>query len=84
MGLGKTAQAILALRLLFHQGVVRSAALLVVCPKPLIFNWARELKLWAPDLPFEVIAKRPGGQPTPTWLTSNCPLKLINYEARAA
>src|SRR5204863_2494288 len=31
MGLGKTAQAILSLRLLFHQGVVRRA--LLICPK---------------------------------------------------
>ena len=51
MGLGKTAQAILALRLLFHQGLIRTA--LIVCPKPLVHNWARELKMWAPDVPFE-------------------------------
>src|SRR6266487_4325855 len=41
MGLGKTAQAILSMRLLFHQGVIRQAV--VVCPKPLVHNWAREL-----------------------------------------
>ena len=51
MGLGKTAQAILSLRLLFHQGQIRRA--LLICPKPLMHNWARELKLWAPDVPFE-------------------------------
>ena len=44
MGLGKTAQAILSLRLLFHQGH-DSAAALLVAPKPLIHNWGRELKL---------------------------------------
>jgi SNF2 family DNA or RNA helicase len=77
MGLGKTMQAILALRLLFQAGLIRRA--LVVCPKPLVANWARELRLWAADLPFEVIggdadARRSG------WLVSNCPLKLVNYE----
>ncbi len=78
MGLGKTMQTILALRLLFHQGMVKSA--LLVAPKPLIHNWSRELKLWAPDLPFEVFPADPDLRRT-TWLVSNCPLKLINYES---
>jgi SNF2 family DNA or RNA helicase len=77
MGLGKTMQAILSLRLLFHSGLVTRA--LLICPKPLVHNWSRELRLWAADLPFEVItgdnnARRAG------WLVSNCPLKLVNYE----
>ena len=78
MGLGKTAQAILSMRLLFHQGQIRTA--LLVAPKPLIHNWARELKLWAPDLPFEIFQADPDARRT-TWFTSNCALKLINYEA---
>ncbi len=78
MGLGKTMQAILTLRVLFHQGMIRNA--LVVAPKPLIHNWSRELKQWAPDLPFEVFPSDPDLRRT-TWLVSNCPLKLINYEA---
>ncbi len=77
MGLGKTAQAILSLRLLFHQGIVKRG--LVVCPKPLMHNWARELKMWAPDLPFETF-EGDADQRRTTWLVSNCPLKLINYE----
>ena len=77
MGLGKTAQAILSLRLLFHQGQIRSA--LLVAPKPLIHNWGRELRLWAPDLPYEVFPADPEMRRA-TWLSSNCPLKLINYE----
>ncbi len=77
MGLGKTAQAILALRLLYHQGVVTKA--LIVMPKPLVHNWARELKLWAPDLPFEVFDGDADDRRR-VWLVSNCPLKLINYE----
>ncbi len=77
MGLGKTMQAILALRLLFQAGLIRRA--LLVCPKPLVHNWSRELRLWAEDLPFEVI----GGDADERrafWLVSNCPLKLVNYE----
>ncbi len=77
MGLGKTIQVIVSLRLLFHAGLIRRA--LVVCPKPLVINWARELRTWAEDLPFEVI----GGDTETrraTWRVSNCPLKLVNYE----
>jgi SNF2 family DNA or RNA helicase len=77
MGLGKTMQAILALRLLFQAGLAGRA--LIVCPKPLVNNWCRELRTWSDDLPFEVIggdaASRRAG-----WLVSNCPLKLVNYE----
>jgi SNF2 family DNA or RNA helicase len=77
MGLGKTVQAILALRLLFQAGLIRRG--LLVCPKPLIANWSHELRTWAEDLPFELI----GGdveERRSSWLVSNCPLKLINYE----
>src|SRR5262249_47565421 len=77
MGLGKTVQWILSVRRRFHAGLTRTA--LVVCPKPLVINWSRELRLWAPDLPFEVL----GGdaeQRRYTWHVSNCPLKLVNYE----
>jgi SNF2 family DNA or RNA helicase len=77
MGLGKTAQTIIALRLLFHAGLIQRT--LLVCPKPLVCNWTRELRLWAEDLPFEVIAGD-GDARRASWLVSNCPLKLINYE----
>jgi SNF2 family DNA or RNA helicase len=77
MGLGKTVQVIVALRLLFQAGMIQTA--LVVCPKPLVINWSRELRTWAPDLPFEVVS---GDTETrrATWRVSNCPLKLVNYE----
>jgi SNF2 family DNA or RNA helicase len=77
MGLGKTVQVIVALRLLFHAALIRRA--LVVCPKPLVLNWTHELRTWAPDVPFEVIA---GDTETrrAAWRVSNCPLKLVNYE----
>jgi SNF2 family DNA or RNA helicase len=77
MGLGKTAQAIVALRLLFHAGLIHKG--LVVCPKPLVNNWARELRSWAGDLPFEVIGGDTHARRA-AWLVSNCPLKLVNYE----
>jgi SNF2 family DNA or RNA helicase len=77
MGLGKTMQAIVSLRLLLHAGDIRRA--LVVCPKPLVPNWLNEFKLWAPDVPVEVI----GGDSVArkvAWQVSKSPLKLVNYE----
>ncbi len=77
MGLGKTAQVLIALRLLFQGGLIRRA--LVICPKPLVINWTRELKIWAEDIPFEII----GGDTNTRraqWFGSKCPLKLVNYE----
>src|SRR5207237_1040517 len=77
MGLGKTAQVIIALRLLFNAGLIRSV--LVVCPKPLVINWSRELRTWAEDIPFEVVGGDTAARKA-TWYVSNCPLKLVNYE----
>jgi SNF2 family DNA or RNA helicase len=77
MGLGKTAQVIISLRLLFHCGLIRRA--LVVCPKPLVINWTRELRLWAEDVPFQVIGGDTQARKA-SWFVSKCPLKLVNYE----
>ena len=77
MGLGKTAQAILAIRLLIQAGMARKV--LIVCPKPLVFNWVRELKLWASDLPNEVFSGDTELRRA-TWFVSNCPVKITNYE----
>ncbi len=77
MGLGKTMQTILSIRLLFQSALIRRV--LLICPKPLVFNWSRELKLWAGDLPFEVLGGDTQARRA-TWTVSNCPLKLVNYE----
>src|SRR5262249_2072057 len=77
MGLGKSAQVIISIRLLLQASLVRRV--LVVCPKPLVINWTREMRLWAEDLPFEVIG---GDQEARrfAWRKSPCPVKLVNYE----
>jgi SNF2 family DNA or RNA helicase len=77
MGLGKTMQVILAMRLLFHSGLITRA--LIVCPKPLVINWTRELQTWAEDIPFEVINGDYESRRA-SWLISNCPVKVVNYE----
>jgi SNF2 family DNA or RNA helicase len=77
MGLGKTMQAIVALRLLAHEGRVRRA--LVVCPKPLVTNWRRELAEWAPELPVTVVE---GAQSHRDWLWEHAESGVLvaNYE----
>jgi SNF2 family DNA or RNA helicase len=77
MGLGKTIMTILALRLLLQAGLVQRA--LLVCPKPLVFNWCRELRTWADDLPFEVIGGSLAARRT-AWKVSSAPFKIVNYE----
>jgi SNF2 family DNA or RNA helicase len=80
MGLGKTMQAIVALRLLAHEGRVRRA--LVVCPKPLVTNWQRELREWAPELPVTIVE---GAQSHRDWLWLNAAegVLVANYEMLA-
>ncbi len=77
MGLGKSMQAISSLRLLVRSGQARRV--LVVCPKGLVSNWARELADWAPEL---VVATIEGEQSRRRWQWSltDVPVKLANYE----
>ena len=53
-GLGKTAQAIRALKEIEAQGGKAFPAL-IVCPNTLKKNWAREFKTWYPDKTVQVI-----------------------------
>ena len=52
---------------------------LLVCPKPLVTNWTRELQQWAPDIPLVTIdgdqAKRHW-----QWRLAEVPLRIANYE----
>ena len=77
MGLGKTMQCIVSLRLLLHSQEVRRA--LIVCPKPLVPTWLNELKMWAPDVPVEVIVGDSVARRV-ACTASNSPLKLVNYD----
>ena len=77
MGLGKTMQAISTIRLLLCAGQVRNV--LLICPKPLVTNWQREFKLWAPEVPLAIIsgdAARREWQ----WRHPGAPVKIANYE----
>jgi SNF2 family DNA or RNA helicase len=77
MGLGKTMQAISSIRLLLFSGELRNV--LLICPKPLVTNWLREFRIWAPEIPVAIIegesAKRYW-----QWRHPAAPVKIANYE----
>jgi len=77
MGLGKSMQAISSIRLLVRSGEARRV--LVVCPKGLVSNWARELADWAPELLVAVIDGDPARRRW-QWSLPDVPVKLANYE----
>lgn len=77
MGLGKTMQAITTMRMLLLAGEVHSICL--ICPKPLVTNWVRELKLWAPEIPVAII-EGDASKRHFLWRANNIPIKIANYE----
>jgi SNF2 family DNA or RNA helicase len=77
MGLGKTMQAVTAIRLLAHQGQLRRV--LLVCPKPLVTNWQREFAQWAPEIPVTTIEGGPGRRQW-LWRTGSDVVRIANYE----
>lgn len=77
MGLGKTMQSITTLRLLAHSGQLRRA--LLVCPKPLVTNWQRELALWAPELSVATV-EGPQAKRLFAWRNASAVVTIANYE----
>ncbi|MFO1066082.1 MAG: DEAD/DEAH box helicase [Pirellulales bacterium] len=76
MGLGKTMQAITSVRMLLLAGQVRNV--LLICPKPLVTNWVREFRLWAPEIPLLVVE---GDQAKRQYIwQNNAPVRIANYE----
>ena len=77
MGLGKTMQAITSIRMLLRTGHVKN--ILLVCPKPLVTNWQREFKTWAPEITVAAVA----GNKTERrwhWKHNRSMVKIANYE----
>ena len=77
MGLGKTMQAITAIRLLLRTGSAKRV--LLICPKPLVANWLREFKTWAPEITVGAIS---GSQANRDWhwKQDRAMVKIANYE----
>ena len=78
MGLGKSMQAISSLRLLIRSGQARRV--LVVCPKGLVSNWARELSVWAPEIVVAIVEGSPDRRRW-QWSLPDVPVKIANYES---
>lgn len=77
MGLGKTMQAITSIRVLAHRGEARRV--LLVCPKPLVTNWQRELAMWAPELTVGLVEGPPARREW-QWLQGREVVTLVGYE----
>ena len=77
MGLGKTMQAITAIRMLLLSSELRNV--LLICPKPLVTNWMREFRQWAPEIPLAIVE---GDSAKRNWIWTNpqAPVKIANYE----
>lgn len=77
MGLGKTMQAITAIRLLLRTGSAKR--ILLICPKPLVPNWLREFKTWAPEITVGAVS---GSQANREfhWKQDRAMVKIANYE----
>jgi len=73
-GLGKTAQSILAARLLRRDGKIKQT--LVICPKTIIGNWCDEYRRWDPQGKILICRSDKLG-----FLRSAFPVKIMNYEA---
>ena len=80
MGLGKTMQAIVTIRMLLRAGQARRV--LIICPKPLIPNWQRELATWAEEIPVAVVEGRQEKRDL-MWHAPQLPVLLCNYEVMA-
>lgn len=77
MGLGKTMQAITSVRMLLRSGCIQNV--LLICPKPLVTNWQREFKTWAPEITVAVV-KGNQNQRAWHWKSNQAMVKLANYE----
>jgi SNF2 family DNA or RNA helicase len=80
MGLGKTMQAISSIRLLLCGGHLRSV--LLICPKPLVSNWLREFRVWAPEIPVATIEGNSARREF-QWRSHEVPVHIANYELLA-
>ena len=77
MGLGKTMQAITSIRMLLRTR--QATNILLICPKPLVTNWLREFKTWAPEI---TVAAVQGNKSERAWhwKHNRAMVKVTNYE----
>ncbi|GFP35374.1 hypothetical protein HKBW3S43_01166 [Candidatus Hakubella thermalkaliphila] len=76
MGLGKSIQAIVAIRFLLRMGKITKG--LILCPKSVLTDWERKLWEWAPEL--RVVKVRGPKEQRQIWWNSPAHLYLTTYE----
>lgn len=79
MGLGKTMQAIIAMRVLYQRGKLKNA--LVVCPASMSNTWEREFRMWAPELRTQRLQGNPETR-LALW-EAPCEVSIVSYETLA-
>lgn len=77
MGLGKTMQAITSVRMLLRTR--QANRILLICPKPLVTNWLREFKTWAPEITVAAIQGNKSERAW-HWKHNKAMVKVANYE----
>ena len=77
MGLGKTMQAITSIRMLLRTR--QATNILLICPKPLVTNWLREFKTWAPEITVAAIQGNKNERAW-HWKHNRAMVKVANYE----
>jgi len=75
MGLGKTVETVVAMRLLFQSGKIRSA--LVVCPKSVVDIWDRHLQEWSPHLSVALV--QGSKEARLQWWIARSHVKVVTY-----
>ncbi len=76
MGLGKSIQAIVAIRFLVRTGRVTNG--LILCPKSVLTDWEKKLWDWAPEL--RVVKVRGMREQRQIWWNSPAHIYLTTYE----
>ena len=77
MGLGKTIQAIAALRILRSRG--EAGETLVVMPAGLVLQWRRQFRIWAPELKLSTVVGN--SDPVGGAWSTKADVYLVGYEA---
>ncbi|MEM7782530.1 MAG: DEAD/DEAH box helicase, partial [Planctomycetota bacterium] len=70
-------QSITTVRMLLRAGYIKNV--LLICPKPLVTNWLREFKTWAPEITVSAI-KGNQAQRRWHWQANTSLVKIANYE----
>ena len=76
---GKTIQAVVAMKILFQSGKIKSA--LIICPISVLMHWQRQIEKWTPELWSGLtVVRSPNKQQRHTMWREPAHVYLTNYE----